>query len=87
MKEYRFKNLNIRHEGTDYLVNGVAFYTIEDYDDEMLACFEKAELYDALGKDGFVTSKEVLGHFADDAVIALNSDYRLCRSLSFDKFV
>lgn len=70
----------------DFLVNGIAYYVIEDYDDELLACFEKAELYDALGKDGFITSKEVLSHFADDALIALNSDHRICRNLAIDKF-
>lgn len=82
MYSYRFKNLNIKHEGMEFLVNGLAFYTIEDYEEDgKQAGFEKAELYDALGKDGYVTSKEVLGYMQDSVLVALNSDSHLCRIL------
>lgn len=82
MYSYRFKNLNIKHEGMEFLVNGLAFYTIEDYEEDgKQAGFEKAELYDALGKDGYVTSKEVLGYMQDSVLVALNSDSHLCRVL------
>lgn len=82
MYSYRFKNLNIKHEGMEFLVNGIAFYTIEDYEEDgKQAGFEKAELYDALGKDGYVTSKEVLGYMQDSVLVALNSDSHLCRIL------
>lgn len=82
MYSYRFKNLNIKHEGIEFLVNGIAFYTIEDYEEDgKQAGFEKAELYDALGKDGYVTSKEVLGYMEDSVLVALNSDSHLCRVL------
>jgi hypothetical protein len=82
MFQYRFKNLNIKHEGLDLLVNGSARYTIEDYEEDgKQALFESAELYDALGKDGYVTSKEVLGYMSDSVVETLNKDSHLCRVL------
>lgn len=82
MHSYRFKNLNIKHEGIEFLVNGIAFYTIEDYEEDgKQAGFEKAELYDALGKEGYITSKEVLGYMEDSVLVALNSDSHLCRIL------
>jgi hypothetical protein len=82
MFQYRFKNLNIKHEGLDLLVNGLAQYTIEDYEEDgKQALFESAELYDALGKDGYITSKEVLGYMADSVVETLNKDSHLCRVL------
>jgi hypothetical protein len=82
MFQYRFKNLNIKHEGMEFLANGIAFYTIEDYEEDgKQAGFEKAELYDALGKDGYITSKEVLGYMEDSVLVALNSDSHLCRIL------
>lgn len=82
MYSYRFKNLNIKHEGLEFLVNGIAFYTIEDYEEDgKQAGFEKAELYDALGKDGYITSKEVLGYLQDSVLFVLNSDSHLCRVL------
>ena len=82
MLQYRFKNLNIKHNGIDLLVNGVGHYLIEDFDEDgKEAAFESAELYDALGKDGYITSKEVLGHIGDTAVAYLNNDSHLCRTL------
>lgn len=82
MFQYRFKNLNIKHEGLDLLVNGLAQYTIEDYEEDgKQALFESAELYDALGKEGYITSKEVLGYMADSVVKTLNEDSHLCRIL------
>jgi hypothetical protein len=82
MFQYRFKNLNIKHEGLDLLVNGSSGYTIEDYEEDgKQALFESAELYDALGKDGYVTSKEVLGYMSDSVVETLNKDSHLCRVL------
>lgn len=82
MYQYRFKNLNIKHEGLDFLVNGIAYYTIEDYEEDgKQAAFELAELYDALGKDGYITSKEVLGYLSDSTVATLNRDSYLCRVL------
>lgn len=82
MHEYRFKNLNIKHEGIDFLVNGVAHYTVEDYEEDgKQALFEVADLYDALGKDGYVTSREVLSYMSDSVVKTLNEDSHLCRVL------
>lgn len=82
MYEYRFKNLNIKHEGLDFLVNGLAHYVIEDYEEDgKQAGFETAEVYDALGAGGYVISKEVLGHLADTAVSTLNQDSHLSRVL------
>ena len=82
MFQYRFKNLNIKHEGLDLLVNGSAGYTIEDYEEDgKQALFESAELYDALGKDGYITSKEVLSYMSDSVVETLNKDSHLCRIL------
>jgi hypothetical protein len=82
MHSYRFKNLNIKHEGLDLLVNGLAQYTIEDYEEDgKQALFESAELYDALGKEGYITSKEVLGYMADSVIESLNKDSHLCRIL------
>ena len=82
MLQYRFKNLNIKHEGLDLLVNGSAGYTVEDYEEDgKQALFEYADLYDALGKDGYITSKEVLGYMADSVVETLNKDSHLCRVL------
>ena len=82
MYAYRFRNLNIKHEGLDLLVNGIAHYVIEDYEEDgKQAVFESAELYDALGKDGYVTSKEVLGYMQDTVLATLNNDSHLCRIL------
>jgi hypothetical protein len=82
MFQYRFKNLNIKHEGLDLLVNGSAGYTIEDYEEDgKQALFESADLYDALGKDGYITSKEVLSYMADSVIETLNKDSHLCRIL------
>lgn len=82
MLQYRFKNLNIKHDGMDFLVNGIAFYVIEDFEEDgKQAGFEKAELYDALGKGGYVTSNEVLKGLEDSTLVALNSDNYLCRLL------
>ena len=82
MYQYRFKNLNIKHDGLDLLVNGCSQYTIEDYEEDgKQALFESAELYDALGKDGYITSREVLGYMQDSVLIVLNNDSHLCRIL------
>jgi hypothetical protein len=82
MYAYRIRNLNIKHEGMDFLVSGQALYVVEDYEEDgKQAVFESAELYDALGKDGYITSKEVLGYMADSALVALNNDSHLCRVL------
>lgn len=82
MNSYRFKNLNIKHEGLDFLVNGLAYYVIEDYEEDgKQAGFETAEVYDALGAGGYVQSKEVLGHLASTAVATLNQDSHLTRIL------
>jgi hypothetical protein len=82
MNTYRFRNLNIKHEGLDFLVNGLAHYVVEDYEEDgKQAAFESAEIYDALGKDGYVLSEEVKGHLADTAVATLNQDSHLTRIL------
>lgn len=82
MNSYRFRNLNIRHEGLDFLTNGLAFYKVEDYEEDgKQAAFESAELYDALGKDGYVLSEEVKGHLADTVCKTLNEDNHLTRTL------
>lgn len=87
MLQYRFKNLNIKHDGIDLLVNGVGHYFIEDFDEDgKEASFESVVLYDALGKEGYITSKEVLGHIADTAVAFLNNDSHLCRVLGNKSF-
>jgi len=82
MYEYRFKNLNIRHDGFDFLVNGNAFYVIEDYEEDgKQAGFERAEVYDALGASGYVRSQEVLRGLENTVLVALNQDYQLTRIL------
>ena len=79
---HRFKNLNVRWEGKDYLANGLAYFVLEEYDDDTKeAIFDKVELYDILDKDGYCTSKEVLSRFADIVQAQLNQDSTLCRSL------
>lgn len=82
MFQYRFKNLNIKHDGLDYLVNGVASYVIEDYEEDgKQAGFESAEVYDALGKAGYITDKTRLAEMADSVLVSLNNDSHLCRIL------
>jgi hypothetical protein len=82
MYQYRFKNLNIKHDGIDFLVNGIAHYVIEDFEEDgKQAGFEKAEVYDALGRNGYITSKEVLAGLEDSTLASLNSDNYLCRVL------
>lgn len=82
MLQYRFKNLNIKHDGIDFLVNGVGHYVVEDFEEDgREAAFDKVELYDALGKDGFITSKEVLEHLSETTAAWLNNDSHLCRVL------
>lgn len=82
MNAYRFRNLNIRHEGLDFLTNGLAFYKVEDYEEDgKQAAFETAELYDALGRDGYITSDEVKAHLANTVVKTLNEDAHLARIL------
>jgi len=82
MNTYRFRNLNIRHEGLDFLTNGLAFYKVEDYEEDgKQAAFESAELYDALGKQGYITSEEVKGYLAETVCQTLNQDSHLTRIL------
>ena len=82
MLQYRFKNLNIKCGGQDFLVNGYAVYTIEDFEEDgKEAGFESVSLVDALGKDGLVTSAECLGYISEATVEHLNKDSYLCRSL------
>lgn len=87
MQNYRFKNLNIRHEGQDYLVNGIAYYIIEDYDEDgKEAFFEKVELYDILGKQGYILPEktpEVVRYFEEIVQAHLNQDSTLCRNLGY----
>ena len=55
---------------------------VEDYEEDgKQALFETVDLLDALGKDGYVTSKEVLGYMADSVIETLNKDSHLCRTL------
>lgn len=87
MREYKFKNKNIKYGGEDFLVSGTAFYTIEDYDEDgKEALFESAKVYDALNKAGYVTSEECLGYLAEGAVEVLNKDSTLCRQLAYNTF-
>jgi hypothetical protein len=82
MFQYRFKNLNVKCGGQDFLVSGVGYYVIEDWEEDgKEAGFEKAEVYDALGKDGYVSSKECLGYISESVVETLNKDSYLCRLL------
>lgn len=82
MQIYRFKNLDIKHEGKDYLVNGLASYSIEDYEEDgKQACFESAETFDALGYSGLIIDKEKLKPFTDSILFVLNRDSHLCRVL------
>lgn len=87
MQTFRFKNLEIRHEGQDYLANGVGYYTIEDYDEDgKEALFEKVELYDVLGKQGYITPEktpEVIRYFEEIVQGHLNQDSTLCRTLGY----
>ena len=87
MLTYRFKNLTFKHEGMDFLGNGIAHYVIEDYEEDgKQAAFEDAELFDALGKDGYVLSKECLGYLSDSVVATLNQDSHLCRVIASRTF-
>lgn len=87
MKEYRFKNMNVRHDSADYLVNGVGFYVVEDYEEDgKEAAFESVKVLDALGRDGFITSEETLSKIAEAACVDLNRDNHLCRVLG-NKFI
>ena len=82
MLEHRFKNLTIRFANEDFLVNGTAIFEIEDFDEDgKEATFVSAKLLDALGKDGYVNSKECLGYLGEATVEHLNGDSTLCRSL------
>ena len=82
MYDYQIRNLNVKHEGAEYLVSGKAKYVIEDYEEDgKQAAFETAELYDALGRSGYVTDKEVLAQIAESAIYVLNNDSYLCRTL------
>ena len=82
MHQYRFKNLNVKHNGSDYLCNGLANYVIEDYEEDgKQAGFESAEIYDAVGKEGFIISQEVLKDMTDSVIATLNNDNYLCRIL------
>lgn len=82
MYQYRFKNLNVKHNGNDYLCNGLANYVIEDYEEDgKQAGFESAEIYDAVGKEGFIISQEVLKDMTDSVIATLNNDNYLCRIL------
>ncbi|CAK0756212.1 hypothetical protein CCP3SC1AL1_2230007 [Gammaproteobacteria bacterium] len=81
MLSHRFKNLEVRHEGMDFLANGTAEYIIENYDEGNEATFEKCELYDLLGKEGYITSKEVLGIMGEVVLEQLNQNPYLCRNL------
>jgi hypothetical protein len=87
MLSYRFKNLNIRHQGQDYLANGIGFYVVEDYEEDgKEATFEKVEVYDLIDKNGFVTSPEVLKYFGEIIQVELNQNPALCRSLGLKSF-
>lgn len=82
MLQYRFKNLNIKCGGQDFLVNGYAIYTIEDFEEDgKEAGFESVSLVDALSKDGLVTSAECLGYISEATLEHLNKDSYLCRLL------
>jgi hypothetical protein len=82
MYNYQFKNLNVKHEGQDYLCHGLAKYEIDDYEEDgRQAGFESAEVYDALGKDGFVTDKAFLAAMENSVLFVLNNDNYLCRLL------
>lgn len=81
MLTHRFKNLNVKCGSTDILVNGLAHYSIEEYDESNEAIFESVHLYDALDKNGLITSTECLGYIADAVLEALNKDHNLCRQL------
>lgn len=82
MLEHRFKNLTIRFANEDYLVNGIAVFEIEDFDEDgKEATFVSAKLFDALSKDGYINSPECLGYLSEATVEHLNQDSTLCRSL------
>lgn len=83
MKEYKFSNLNIKAGGQDYLVAGVAYYSIEEFDDGNEAGFESVKLYDAIGKEGYITSEECLKYIAEATVQNLNQNSTLCRRLGW----
>lgn len=82
MKEYRFKNLSIKHDGADFLVNGLAKYVIEDYEEDgKQAGFESAVIFDAVGKSGYIHSEECKSYMEGSVLTALNQDSHLCRVL------
>ena len=84
MKEYIVKNKTIKCGGEDFLVSGSAFYVIEDYDEDgQEALFDSAKIHDALNRNGYITSPEVLTHLQECLVETLNKDSTLCRQLGY----
>jgi hypothetical protein len=77
---YKFKNLNFKHEGRDYLASGYATYSIDDYGhDEREAGFDDVKVDEVLGSKGNILDTEP---FKDSIIITLNRDERLCRMLA-----
>ena len=82
MFSHRFKNYNFTYKGNDFLGNGIGYYVVEDYDEDgKEASFEKVELYDAIGREGFILDKARLDELSDGVIFALNHDSHLCRTL------
>lgn len=77
---YKFKNLNFKHEGKEYLASGSATYSIDDYgEDEKEAGFDDVNAEEVIGSKG----KEFdPNRFKDSIIITLNRDERLCRMLA-----
>lgn len=77
---YKFKNLNFKHEGKEYLASGYATYSIDDYgEDEKEAGFDDAFADEVLGSKGRELDPAI---FKDSIIITLNRDERLCRMLA-----
>lgn len=77
---YKFKNLNFKHDGKEYLASGYATYSIDDYgEDEKEAGFDDVTADEVLGSKGREIDPD---RFKDSIIITLNRDERLCRMLA-----
>ena len=79
---YKFRNLNFKFQGKEYLGCGSAHYVVEEYDEgEFEAGFEQAELDQAIGYSGMVKDESIIKQMNDSVVEALNRDESLCRMI------
>lgn len=79
---YKFKNLNFKYSGKDYLGSGTAHYVLDEYDDDTFeAGFDAAELEDVVGYSGRIKDENIIKQMNDAVVETLNRDDHLRRLL------